>query len=229
MYRMHWGKVEGARAEVDFRLGPDPGEAQTRVDAHTQGWARTLFQMDAVHLSVVHLDGLRPVRAEQTESRTKRREVYRLDFPDGPGTAVRHHRKAEPPGAPEVPDPEDKRFAYPTLRDMTTAFLYLRSQPLEKDEPHVFVIMSAKTPYLARVRVVGREPIAVNAAVGHPQPAIELDVGLQKIDREGRLKPHKFFKSARVWLSDDADRVILRAESQIFIGRVSMELEKFGH
>ena len=100
---------------------------------------------------------------------------------------------------------------------MNTAFLHLRSLPLENGERHAFVVMTAKSPYLARVRVVGRETVTT-AATGK-QPAIALELGLEKIDTTtGVLKPHKFFKSARVWLGDDADRMLLRAESQIFIG-----------
>ncbi len=229
VYRMRWGNVEGARAEVDFRPGPGPGEAQTRVDAHTQGWARNLFEMDALTLSVVRLDGLRSVRVDQTESRSKRRDVYHLAFEDGPPpAAVRSHRKAEPPGAPERSDGSEKRFVYPGLRDMNTAFLVLRSLPLENGERHTFVVMTAKSPYLARVRVIGRETVTT-PATGR-QPAIALELGLEKIDTAtGALRPHKFFKGARVWLGDDADRMLLRAESQIFIGRVSMELERVTH
>ena len=225
-YRMRWGNVEGARAEVDFRAGPGSGEAQTRVDTHTQGWARSLFQMDAVNLSVVRLDGLGSVRVDQTESRQKRRDVYHLAFEAGPPpVAIRSHRKAEPANAPERADGEDKHYSYPALRDINTAFLYLRSLPLENGETHSLVVMTAKSPYLARVRVVGREP--VTTLLAGRQPAIALDLDLEKIDiGTGTLKPHKYFHGARVWLGDDADRLLLRAESQIFIGRVSMELER---
>lgn len=226
VYRMRWGSVEGARAEVDFRAGPGPGEVQTRVDTHTQGWARSLFQMDAVNLSVVRLDGLGSVRVDQTESRQKRRDVYHLAFEPGPPpVAVRSHRKAEPASAPERADGADRTYSYPALRDINTAFLYLRSLPLESGETHRLVVMTAKSPYLARVRVIGREP--VTTLLAGRQPAIALDLDLEKIDTgTGGLKPHKYFRGARVWLGDDADRLLLRAESQIFIGRVSMELER---
>lgn len=229
VYRLRWNRVEGARAEVSFRPGPGAGEVQTRVDAQTEGWARTLFQMDARHLSVARLDGLRSVRTEHVESRLKRREVYQVTFadndPGGMPAAIRSHRKAEPPDAPERPEGKDKRFAYPAMRDMNTTFLFLRSLPLADGDQRTLVVMTAKSPYLLRVRVVGREPVTT-AATGR-QPAIVLDVGLNKIDsKTGTLKPHKLFKSARVWLGDDADRMLLRVDSQIFIGRVSMELER---
>ena len=111
---------------------------------------------------------------------------------------------------------------------MNTAFLYLRSLPLENGERHGFVVMTAKTPYLVRVRVVGREAVTTPAA--GRQPAIALDLGLEKIDTAtGALKPHKLFKGARAWLGDDADRLLLRVESQIFIGRVTLELERLTH
>ena len=231
VYRLRWGGVEGASAEVDFRPGPGSGEARARTDIRTEGWARNLFQMDALNVSVVRLDGLRPVHTEQTETQPKRRDVYHLAFEDGPPTAVvRSHRRAEPPDAPERPDRSEKRYAFPALRDMAGTFLYLRSLPLVDAARHAFVGGSAKSPYLAHVRVVGREPVTTPAAAGGRQAAIALDLGLEKIDAEtGALRPHKFFRAARVWLSDDADRLLLRAESHLFLGQVALELERASH
>jgi hypothetical protein len=40
------------------------------------------------------------------------------------------------------------------------------------------------------------------------------------------LAPHKKFRSGRVWISDDARRLPLRAEVDVFIGSVFAELAK---
>ena len=39
------------------------------------------------------------------------------------------------------------------------------------------------------------------------------------------LKEYKLFKSGRGWLSDDANRIPLRIEADIFIGYVFADLE----
>ena len=51
-------------------------------------------------------------------------------------------------------------------------------------------------------------------------------VALQKINKRGELEVYKSLKTARAWIGDDADRVVLKVETQIFIGTVEMELEK---
>jgi hypothetical protein len=39
------------------------------------------------------------------------------------------------------------------------------------------------------------------------------------------LEPHRKFRRATVWISDDANRIPLRIEAQIFVGTVFAELE----
>ena len=41
-----------------------------------------------------------------------------------------------------------------------------------------------------------------------------------------KLEPHGKFKHATGWLSDDADRLPLRMNAQIFVGSVWVELQK---
>ena len=36
----------------------------------------------------------------------------------------------------------------------------------------------------------------------------------------------KSFKSARAWISDDTDRLLLKVETEVFVGSVNLELEK---
>jgi hypothetical protein len=48
---------------------------------------------------------------------------------------------------------------------------------------------------------------------------------LNKLGKNLELEPHRKFRRANVWISDDADRVILRIEAQIFVGTVFAELQ----
>jgi hypothetical protein len=50
-------------------------------------------------------------------------------------------------------------------------------------------------------------------------------VQLAKIGKKRDLEPHKKFKRASVWISDDADRLLLRIEASIFVGKVFAELQ----
>jgi hypothetical protein len=55
--------------------------------------------------------------------------------------------------------------------------------------------------------------------------AIKVDLKLQRVNKKNELEPHRKFKRATIWLSDDNDRVLLRIESQIFVGTVTAELQ----
>ena len=105
---------------------------------------------------------------------------------------------------------------------MHSALLYLRSQPLREGEVYRVVVYPATSAYLATLTVVAREPITIAAGT---YPAIKLDVQLNKIGRKYELEPHKKFRHASVWISDDADRLLLRIEASIFIGKVFAELQ----
>ncbi len=52
-----------------------------------------------------------------------------------------------------------------------------------------------------------------------------MDLQLSKISKDLELEPHKKFRQATIWLSDDADRIPLRIEAQIFVGTIFAELQ----
>jgi hypothetical protein len=54
---------------------------------------------------------------------------------------------------------------------------------------------------------------------------IKLDLKLQRVSKKNELEPHRKFKRATIWISDDNDRLLLRIESQIFVGTVTAELQ----
>ena len=69
---------------------------------------------------------------------------------------------------------------------------------------------------------MGREKISVHSGT---YSAIKMDLQLSKISKDLELQPHKKFRKATIWLSDDADRLPLRIEAQIFVGTIFAELQ----
>jgi hypothetical protein len=123
---------------------------------------------------------------------------------------------------------EKKPWLYaglPGVRDLFAAMLYVRSQPLHDGDHLRLTIFPDRNPYLVDLTVSGRDVVTV---MGRKVPAIRFTVGIQTIELEGehrgRLAPHKKFCSGRVWMSDDARRLPLRAEVDVFIGSVFAEL-----
>jgi hypothetical protein len=113
-------------------------------------------------------------------------------------------------------------FSFPNLFDLHSAALYLRSQPLKKGSVYRLAVYPATNAYLATVTVTGREKISVRAGTYN---AIKLDLRLKRVGKHLELEPHKKFRGATVWVSDDAERLILRIDAQVFVGTVFAELQ----
>src|SRR4051812_12902870 len=211
-YGFGWSGFPGATAEI--RLTKAGGDRlQLDVTARTTGLARALWKFDANALASVAADTLRPIAVRQLENDRGTRILTELSFsPTGVVSKV-----TETPGPP----PKIRRYDSPRLFDLESAMLYLRSQPLPERSVQRIVVFSATDPYLATVTVVGRERVTVPAGTYN---AIKFDLQLNRI-KDGELQPHRKFRRANAWLSDDADRLLLKIEAQVFVGTVSCELQ----
>ena len=115
-----------------------------------------------------------------------------------------------------------KQFDFPNLLDLHSAALYLRSQPLKQGNVYRLTVYPATNAYLATIKVIGRDKISVRAGTYN---AIKLDLQLKRIGKHLELEPHKKFRRATIWVSEDAERLVLRIEAQIFVGTVFAELQ----
>ena len=105
---------------------------------------------------------------------------------------------------------------------MHSAALYLRSQPLKEHSVYRVAAYPATNAYLAIVTVTGREKISVHAGTYN---AIKLDLQLKRVGKHLELQPHRKFRRATIWLSDNPERLLLRIEAQIFVGTVFADLQ----
>jgi hypothetical protein len=215
-YVVSWEGIEAARFESQCRVAGD--EISTTVKARTTGAARALWKFDATHVSVVNKRTLKPLHLEQTEDVRGAHTFDRVDFT--PKVAIRTSVDPSKNGGP--PKTQIRSYEFPGLYDMESAFLYMRSLPLAVGETRTVALMTSGSPYLATIKVQSHERVQVAAG---DFPAYEYEVTLQKINKSGALEPRKGFKSARAWVSDDANRLIVKAEADVFIGSVTAELE----
>ena len=214
-YRCGWAALNAGNLEANFTR---KGEvAQLSVKAGTAGFVRTLWRMDATHVARAHTSTLLPIDMRQMEF--YRGKTLRTDL-DFTAQNVTKFREWKPDDATP---PKRKRFDYPNLFDLHTALLFVRSQRLKEGDTLNLVIYPATAPYLATIRVLGREWTQVKAG---RYAAIKLDVRLQRINQKFELEPHSKFKRATAWLSDDADRILLKAQADIFVGSVWVELNE---
>jgi len=221
-YRLGWGVVPAARAELVFaRQGA--GEQQLTMTTATTGGVRALWRLDARHEAVCRLATLRPLRLDQTETYRDEIERSRVTFD---ATGLTRLRESTPLGRPtpaRVKPPKPRRLELPNVFDLQTTLLFIRSQRLDPGERYRLVVYPSTSAFLAEIAVVGREKIAV---AGQTWPAVKLDIKLQTVNRDLALGPHRKFRKASAWLSDDRERLLLKTTAEVFVGRVWLELER---
>jgi hypothetical protein len=210
-YGFGWSGFPCATAEIRLAK-PDRDRLQLDVTARTTGLARALWKFDATHTSVVDASSLHPIAVRQLENDRDQKILTELAF-NSTGVVS---KITETPGGTKV-----RRLDFPRLFDLQSAMLYLRSQPLQERNVQRIVVCSSTAPYLATVTVLGRERVTVPAGTYN---AIKLDLQLNRI-KDGGLQPHRKFRSAKAWLSDDPDRLFLKMEAQVFIGSVFCQLQ----
>jgi hypothetical protein len=213
-YHFGWAGLTAATAEAHFSK-PSPEHFLLEGNGRTVGLARFLWRFDVNYRSVANTDTLRPIESNQTETYRSKKVHTHLAFT---GAGVRRTRSESSAAGTS----KAREFDFPNLFDLFSALLYLHSQPLKDGSVYRLVVYPATSAYLATFTVIDREKISVHAGT---YTAIKLDLRLHKVGKNLELEPHKKFRRASVWVSDDTARIPLRAEAQIFIGTVFAELQ----
>ena len=214
-YRFGWAGLTAATGEVHF-TAPSADKFQLEGTGQTIGFVRALWKLDADFHAVANSQTLRPIETQQTENYRKKKLVTRLSFTSKGVTRARTETRDGSTGT------KTRQFDFTDLFDLHSAMLYLRSQPLTDRSVHRVVVYASTNGYLATVTVVSRGEISVRAGT---YKAIKLDLQLSRIGKHLELEPHRKFRRATIWVSDDSDRILLRIEAQIFVGTVFAELQ----
>jgi hypothetical protein len=168
--------------------------------------------LDASYGGFANSETLRPIESKQTEVYRRKKLVTDLTFTDSGVTRARTEGTGK----------TTKTFNFPGMFDLHSALLYLRSQPLSDHSVYRIVVYPATSAYLTTITVLGRERVTVRAGAYN---AIKVDLQLKRLGKDLELEPHRKFRRATVWISDDANRIPLRIEAQIFVGTVFAELQ----
>ncbi len=214
-YRFGWSGLTAATGDVHFSK-PTGDKFQFDGTGRTIGFVRALWKLDVNHRALANAETLHPIETQQTENYRSKKIVTNLTFTAAEVTRTR----TEGEGA--AAKTTTRQFSLPNLFDLHSAALYLRSQPLKDRSVNRIVVYPATNAYVATLTVVGREKISVRAGTYN---AIKLDLKLKRIGKHLELEPHKKFRRASIWVSDDAERLLLRIEAQIFVGTVFADLQ----
>ena len=213
-YRFGWSGLTAATGDVHFTK-PSENKFQLDGTGRTIGFVRALWKLDVNYRAAASADTLRPIETQQTENYRSKKIATHLTFTNNGVTRARTEGK----GAAKA---KTRQFNFPNLFDLFSAMFYLRSQPLKDHSVYRVVAYPATNAYLATVTVIGREKISVHAG---SYSAIKLDLQLKRIGKHRGLEPHRKFRRATIWVSDDAERLLLRIEAQVFVGAVFAELQ----
>ena len=214
-YRFGWSGVTAASGEIHFSR-PSNDRFELEGTGRTTGFVRALWKLDASQRAVANSQTLAPIETQQTETYRSKKIVTHLTFTNNGVTRTR----TEGEGAAAKTTTRD--FTLPNLFDLHSAALYLRSQPLKQGSVYRLAVYPASNAYLATIQVIGRDKISARAGTYN---AIKLELTLKRIGKHLELEPHKKFRRATIWVSDDAERLIVRIEAQIFVGTVFAELQ----
>jgi Protein of unknown function (DUF3108) len=213
-YRFGWSGLTAATGDVHYTK-PTENKFQLDGTGRTIGLVRALWKLDVNYQAVASADTLRPIETEQTESYRSKKMVTHLTFTNNGVIRTRTEGKG---GA----GAKTRQFNFPNLFDLFSAMLYVRSQPLKDRSVYRVVAYPATNAYLATVTVIGRDKVSVHAGTYN---AIKLDLQLKRIGKHLELEPHRKFRRGTIWVSDDAERLLLRIEAQVFVGTVFAELQ----
>jgi hypothetical protein len=213
-YGFGWNGITAANADLHLTKGD--GHIRLEGSGSTVGLARTLWKFDGKYSASTEERTLRAVHVHEVD--TERSKTTETDVKFTPEGAT--SETVQKDGAKTKS--KSRSFEFPHVMSLISSLLYLRSQPLTDGAVHRVVVYPATSAYLSTLTVLGHEHVNVPAG---SYDAIKLDLQINKIGKERELKPHKKFKRATIWLSNDADRLVLRIEGQVFIGSVFAELQ----
>jgi hypothetical protein len=213
-YRFGWSGLTAATGDVHFTK-PTGNKYRLEGSGRTIGFVRALWKLDVNYQAAANAETLRPMETQQVESYRSKKIITQLTFTNNGVTRSRTEGKGKA-------EAKTRQFSFANLFDLFSAMLYLRSQPLKDRSVYRVAVYPATNAYLATVTVVGREKILMHAGSYN---AIKLDLQLKRIGKHLQLEPHRKFRRATIWVSDDPERLLLRIEAQVFVGTVFAELQ----
>jgi hypothetical protein len=104
------------------------------------------------------------------------------------------------------------------VQDLTSAFMWLRLQPLEVGQRHDIPVSSGRRQFTLVAEVVGRERVETPAGT-YQTLKVKVRTAL-----EGKFSTKR---DSWVWLSDDPRHVLVRFSAEFAVGNVVAELKRY--
>ncbi|MDG1072602.1 MAG: DUF3108 domain-containing protein [Akkermansiaceae bacterium] len=215
-YTMSWnGRLKAGNFDILFGKKDPKYPKHFLVHAYggSTGWAHALYPFQFNYISFLRPSNLRPLMFIGTEK--ARAEISKLEYLFN-SKGVKGSKIETENGKTEV---DKSTFNYPHSLDLFAGLLQVRSMSLKNGDTVVMPFHPVATPYLCKLRVLGRE-------IHHGRKCIKMSIALQKIDDDMSLKHYKKLKSATLWISDDTWRIPVEIRAKVFVGDVRVLLTK---
>ena len=214
-YSLSWkGQVQAGH--VTFVFGAKGSNNETiaaQCYGGSQGFAAKLFPYKFDMSGKINRTSLQPISMHCNETDKEETQVTTVQYKPGQVT-VNEISRPHSTGKDEI---KNVNFAFSPVFDAFSVMFLIRSHELAIGDDITQVIHPFKSPYLAKITVLGREKM-------NGKDAIKLNVQMTKIMKDLSLKPYKKMKTATLWITDDEDRVPLELRVAAFIGDVRMTL-----
>lgn len=215
-YELSWnGRLKAGNIDMIF------GKKDPRYPKHylaqawggSTGWAHVLYPFQFNYISFLNPRTLRPLMFSGNEIARKRTSTYNFRFTSKNVTGTKKVDK----GGKGKNRTEKRTFKYPNTLDLFSGLLQIRSLPLLPGQTYRMPFYPVGKPYLATIKVLGREKHLGRSA-------LKLNLTMERIDDNMRLKNYEKLKGATVWISDDQWRIPLEVRAAVFVGDVRMRL-----
>lgn len=216
-FRIGWTEIAAAEARAE--ITSNATVAKLSAGGGTIGLARSLYQLDATLEAESALPDFETVGSEQLEKYRRRTLLTAVEESDG----NLRTKRGWTDGSEEL---RWKPVKVSPARDLFSAMMFIRSQPLNAGDKVGVVVFPGESPFFVEMESLGERTISVGGA-GRRALLLELRISRINTKKGNALEPHPKFRTGRVWLSNDADRIPLRAEVEIFIGYLFAEIASF--
>lgn len=214
-FRIGWSEIEAAQARAEISYNGT--EVALEAAGGTEGLARSLYQLDATFQGTVDRASLHTLRSDQVETYADRSLTTIVTGENG---ILRTFSERNPPGDKPA---KWKDVKVQPVRDFFAGMLFIRSQTLARGDTVRLLMFPGGAPFFVEIESAG--PCTIDLA-GGPREALRLDLKIQRVNTKkgNTLEPHSKFRAGKIWLSNDNERIPLRAEVDIFIGYVFAEI-----
>jgi len=212
---MYYSRLTGNVTAGDASLEIKPetvmvdGEPAMKIvgKANTRGWFNMFFIVENEYVSYFHEEHLAPVRFHKNvrEGRHRRNEDVR--FRPDPGQVISSDTIIETP---------------PYVQDIISAYYYARTFDMQSARPgdsFEVTFYHSDEVYVSRIIFEGREQITTSLGTFNTlrfKPEV----------LEGKVFSQPY--PMTLWVSDDENKIPIRAESGLVLGRARLDLVQFG-